>query len=73
VVRLCWALAVRIAAVVERLATPSVVPELEVSMEKQQEAQPDSLATVTVKEYPPSEVYGSEPPPVRIHLHFKMF
>ena len=37
-------------------------------MEKQQEAQPDSLATVTVKEYPPSEVYGSEPPPVRIDI-----
>ncbi|CAH2010112.1 unnamed protein product [Acanthoscelides obtectus] len=33
------------------------------SMEK--ELQPESMATVTIKpEYPPSEVYGSEPPPV---------
>lgn len=71
VVRLCWSLAVRTAAVVERLGTPSVVSELEVSMEKQQEAQPDSLSTVTVKEYPPSEVYSSEPPPVRIHIHLR--
>ncbi|CAH2010107.1 unnamed protein product [Acanthoscelides obtectus] len=32
------------------------------SMEK--ELQPESMATVTIKpEYPPSEVYGSEPPP----------
>lgn len=32
-------------------------------MEKEQ--QPESLATVTIKpEYPPSEVYSSEPPPV---------
>ena len=70
-VRLCWALAVRTAAIVERLGTPSVVSELEVNMEKQQEAQPDSLSTVTVKEYPPSEVYSSEPPPVRIHIHLR--
>jgi len=71
VVRLCWSFAVRTAAVVERLGTPSVVSELEISMEKQQEAQPDSLSTVTVKEYPPSEVYSSEPPPVRTHIHLR--
>lgn len=34
-------------------------------MEK--EPQPDSMATITIKpEYPPSEVYSSEPPPVNI-------
>nr|CAI5838707.1 unnamed protein product [Callosobruchus analis] len=34
-------------------------------MEK--EPQPESMATVTIKpEYAPSEVYGSEPPPVSV-------
>jgi hypothetical protein len=37
-------------------------------MEK--ESQPDSMTTVTIKpDYPPSEVYSSEPPPVSLVFH----
>ncbi|GLG99534.1 Uncharacterized protein GBIM_05976 [Gryllus bimaculatus] len=44
-----------------QLQTATAAPAA--AMEKQ-EPQPDSLATVAVKpDYPPSEVYGSEPPP----------
>lgn len=46
----------------------SCVSNASVNMEK--EPQPDSLSEVTVKQYAPSEVYSSEPPPVSQKIFF---
>lgn len=50
----------------ERPAHPRQFCTRAAAMNKQQEAQSDSVSTVgvSVKDYPPSDVYVSEPPPV---------